>query len=107
MEGNRESWFDLPSRTFQSAPLMLAATISITTSRDAATGSGMSPNFRTSGPPCRSMKAAFMGAPWTSPAFATLEKRLASCNGEDMHLSGVTGAAAPHQLTVVRRRLKG
>ena len=24
-----------------------------------------------------------------------------------MHLSGVTGAAAPHQLTVLRRRLKG
>ena len=56
-----------PSRTFQSAPLTLAATISTTTSPDAATGSSISPNFRTSGPPCRSMKAAFIVIPrWRS-----------------------------------------
>ena len=54
---------EFPSRTFQSAPLTLAATISTTISPDAATGSGISPNFRTSGPPCRSMKAAFMVIP--------------------------------------------
>src|SRR5262245_33332948 len=47
-------------RTFQSAPLTLAANISITTSPGAAVGSGRSPYFKTSGPPCRSMKAAFI-----------------------------------------------
>src|SRR5436305_10239928 len=41
---------------------MLAAAISTTTSPEAATGSGISPNFRTSGPPCRSMYAAFTSA---------------------------------------------
>src|SRR6266446_10181639 len=39
---------------------MLAATISITTSPGPAVGSGRSPYFKTSGPPCRSMKAAFI-----------------------------------------------
>src|SRR5439155_16942404 len=58
-----ESWPDFPSRTFQSAPLTLAVIISTTISPDAATGSGISPNFRTSGPPCRSMKAAFIVIP--------------------------------------------
>ena len=49
-----------PLRTFQSAPLTLAATTSTTTSPAAATGSGKSPYFKTSGPPKCSMKAAFI-----------------------------------------------
>jgi len=49
-----------PLRTFQSAPLTLAATTSTTTSPAAATGSGKSPYFKTSGPPNCSMKAAFI-----------------------------------------------
>jgi len=48
------------TRTFQSAPLTLAATTSTTTSPDPATGSGKSPYFKTSGPPYCSMKAAFI-----------------------------------------------
>jgi hypothetical protein len=49
-----------PARTFQSAPLTLAATTSMTTSPGPAAGSGKSPYFKTSGPPYCSMKAAFM-----------------------------------------------
>src|SRR5258708_24280410 len=47
-------------RIFQSAPLTLAATTSMTTPPGPATGSGKSPYFKTSGPPNCLMKAAFI-----------------------------------------------
>src|SRR5258708_7968872 len=49
-----------PRRTFQSAALTLVAATSMTTSPGPATGSGKSPYWRTSGPPNRSINAAFI-----------------------------------------------
>src|SRR5262249_26169249 len=49
-----------PRRTFQSAALTVVATMSMTTSPGLATGSGKSPYWKTSGPPNRSIKAAFI-----------------------------------------------
>src|SRR6266536_1976557 len=60
-------WAYWPARAFQSAALTLAAATSMSTSPGAATGFGKSPYFKTSGPPKRSMKTAFIDLPRRGP----------------------------------------
>src|SRR5262245_41971555 len=77
-----------PRRTFQSAALTGVAATSITTSPALATGSGESRYGKTSGPPNRSIKAAFMSYLWCRlPASSALPAvRLVAQRGDRAEL---------------------